>query len=109
MNSRAKHHDPLAEIRQRARTEPEFSRRLHSDPHAVIEQYMGQTDSEVEIRVVQDTPDTLYLHLPSPPPEGEITDQDLTYAQGGTTTLCSALIVTVISAISVSAHQTTEP
>lgn len=95
----------FVELQRRARTEPAFLKQLQNDPHAVLAEYVGPIDREIEIRVVQDTDETKYLHIASPPPQGEVNDQDLLQVQGGTTPICIAGgVITALSLVSVSAQ-----
>ncbi|MEX0348585.1 MAG: hypothetical protein AB3N15_04100 [Paracoccaceae bacterium] len=97
----------MAQIQDRAQSDPAFRTQLQRDPHKALEEYFGPIDSDIEIRVVQDTEQTKYLHVPPPPPQGEISDYDLVTAQGGTTPLCASIIVSIISMYSVSVGATT--
>jgi hypothetical protein len=82
-------------------TDEAFRARLESDPKAVLKEMGGRVPDDVQIKVVRDTDRVKYLHIPSPPPEGEISDADLEKAQGGTTGLCVLTITVVVSAITV--------
>ena len=79
-------------------TDAAFRARLESNPKAVLKEMGGQVPDDLEIKVVRDTDRVKYLHIPSPPPEGEISDADLEQAQGGTTPACIsvATLVTLI-------------
>ncbi|WP_372573907.1 hypothetical protein [Ruegeria jejuensis] len=93
----------LAELHHRARTDTDFQTQLQKDPHAVLEEYFGPIDRNIEIRVVQDTDRVKHLHVKAPPPQNEISDQDLLQAQGGTSPVCIVGgIITALSAVSVS-------
>ncbi|MDP5216238.1 hypothetical protein Q5Y75_03330 [Ruegeria sp. 2205SS24-7] len=91
----------MAQIQDRAQNDPAFRTQLQRDPHKALEEYFGPIDSDIEIRVVQDTEQTKYLHVPPPPPQGEISDYDLVNAQGGTTRICTISLVSMYSAITV--------
>jgi hypothetical protein len=82
-------------------TDEAFRARLESDPKAVLKEMGGQVPDDLEIKVVRDTDRVKYLHIPSPPSEGEISDADLEKAQGGTTPLCVAVttLVTMITSL----------
>ena len=65
-----------------------FRQRLLEDPKGTIEQELGTpVPAEVQIRVVEETPDTIYLVLPpgtSPVGRGgEISDRELESVAGG--------------------------
>ena len=77
-------------------TDEAFRARLESDPKAVLKEMGGQVPDNVQIKVVRDSDRVKYLHIPSPPPEGEISDADLEQAQGGTTPGCITLLVSGI-------------
>ena len=61
---------------------------MESDPKAALAEIGGEVPDGVEVRVARDTDAVKYLHIPSPPPQGEISDADLVGAQGGSTPLC---------------------
>jgi Nitrile hydratase, alpha chain len=72
---------------QRSLQDDAFRQRLLEDPKGTIEQEFGRpVPAEVQIRVVEETPETLYLVLPSTSPVGgggEISDRDLESVAGG--------------------------
>ena len=81
-------------------TDAAFRARLESDPKAVLKEMGGQVPDDIQIKVVHDSDRVKYLHIPSPPPEGEVSDADLEKAQGGKTTpVCISFAVTVVSAV----------
>ena len=83
-------------------TDEAFRARLESDPKAVLKEMGGQVPDDVQIKVVRDTDRVKYLHIPSPPPEGEISDADLEKAQGGTTVVCLAsIVVTTVATVAI--------
>jgi hypothetical protein len=66
----------------------DFRQRLIEDPKGTVEQELGTRLREgVEVRVVEETADTIYLVLPSASPlggeEGDLSDQDLGAVAGG--------------------------
>jgi Nitrile hydratase, alpha chain len=71
----------------RSMEDEEFRRRLLDDPKAAVEQELGGRLPEgVEVRVVEESPQTIYLVLPSASALGEggdITDKDLEEEAGG--------------------------
>ena len=75
-------------------TDEAFRARLQSDPKAVLKEMGDEIPDDVQVKVVHDTDTVKYLHIPSPPPEGEISDADLENAQGGTV---SWLVVSFVS------------
>jgi hypothetical protein len=73
---------------ERSLEDDAFRQRLLEDPKAAIEQELGTPlPAEVQIRAVEETPDTIYLVLPpatSPTGRGgEISDQELESVAGG--------------------------
>jgi Nitrile hydratase, alpha chain len=72
---------------ERSLQDDAFRQRLLADPKAAVEEELGiQLPAEVQVRVVEETADTIYLALPSASPTdegGEISDQDLGAVAGG--------------------------
>lgn len=67
--------------------DPAFRERLVADPHGAVQDELGvPLPSEVRVTVLQETPDTLYLVLPSTsetPPGRELSDAELGAVAGG--------------------------
>ncbi|MDP5218116.1 hypothetical protein Q5Y75_12875 [Ruegeria sp. 2205SS24-7] len=91
--------DKLAALYGRAWNDKDFSARLESDATSAIKEVLGKLPEGVTFKVVRDTADTKYLHIPAAPVQGEVSDLDLLDVQGGTTLGCISAIslVTVIS------------
>ena len=73
-------------IERSLRDEP-FRQRLLDDPKGAIEQELGtQLRESIEVRVVEESADTIYLVLPSASPlggeGGELSDRDLEAVAG---------------------------
>jgi hypothetical protein len=73
---------------ERSLQEESFRQRLLDDPKGTIEQELGTRVTEgFEVRVVEETQDTIYLVLPSASPlvgeDGEISDEALESVAGG--------------------------
>ena len=72
---------------QRSLEDEDFRQRLLDDPKGTVEQELGTRLPEgVEVRAVQESPQTIYLVLPSTSPiggGGEISDEDLEAVAGG--------------------------
>ncbi len=72
---------------QRSMEDEEFRQRLLEDPRAVVEQELGtQLPEGVEVRVVEESAQSIYLVLPSASvvgEGGEISDRDLEAVAGG--------------------------
>jgi hypothetical protein len=71
---------------QRSLEDEAFRQRLLDDPRAAIEQELGtQLPESIEVRVVEESADTIYLVLPSASPigqGGELSDQELDAVAG---------------------------
>jgi hypothetical protein len=79
--------DMEADIIARALKDEGFARQLRADPKAVIEREVGKLPEGIEIKVVEETPDTLYLVLPAHPSPGrQLSDEELERVAGGNTT-----------------------
>jgi hypothetical protein len=72
---------------QRSLEDEAFRQRLLAEPKAAIEQELGtQLPESIEVRVVEETADTIYLVLPSRSADaqgGELSDQELDAVAGG--------------------------
>ena len=86
MASRA---DVEARLIAKAQGDEAFAAELKRDPNEVVRRELkamgagsGLPDN-VEVRVVEETPTTLYLVLPARPPAGDLSDADLELASGG--------------------------
>ena len=84
---------------QRSLEDDSFRQRLLDDPKAVVEQELGSPLPEgVEVRVVEESADTIYLVLPSASPLGggvELSDQELEAVAGGWDAETAGLTCTV--------------
>ncbi len=76
---------------QRSMEDDSFRQRLLDDPKATVEQELEtQLPEDVEVSVVEESADTIYLVLPSTSPivEGEeLSDRELEEVAGGGTTV----------------------
>jgi nitrile hydratase alpha subunit len=72
---------------ERSLQDDDFRQRLLADPKAAVEQELGTPLPEgVQIQAVEETPDTIYLVLPSSPAGAEgggLSDRDLESVAGG--------------------------
>ena len=72
---------------QRSMEDVDFRQRLLEDPKGTVEQELGtQLPEDVQVRAVEETPDTIYLVLPDKSPlgqGGELSDQELEALAGG--------------------------
>lgn len=98
----------LEDLYARAWNDAEFAERLKSDPDTALSEYLGCVPENVSIRVVQDTADTRYVCIPSPPTECEVSESDLLDMQGGTSPICFGAAVSVFMTVVISVGATTE-
>jgi hypothetical protein len=73
---------------QRSLEDESFRQKLLDDPRGTVEQGLGtQLPEGIEVRVVEESAQSIYLVLPSASPlggeEGELSDQDLEAVAGG--------------------------
>ena len=73
---------------ERGLEDESFRQRLLEEPRAALEEELGaRLPAEIQIRVVEETQDTIYLVLPSASPGlgegGELSDQQLEAVAGG--------------------------
>ena len=61
----------------------DFKARLMADPVGALAAEGIETPAGVELRIVENTPNVVNLVLPSPPREGELTDEALGGVAGG--------------------------
>ena len=80
-------------------TDDDLSAPLESDPKAVLAEMGAELPDEVEVRFVSDSDKVKYVHIPTPPPEGEVSDEDLVNSQGGTTLLCASIVVSQLASL----------
>jgi hypothetical protein len=80
---------------ERSLEDEEFRRRLLDDPKGAVEQEIGtRLPQEIKLRVVEESPDTIYLVLPRSLPLGgegeELSDPELEAVAGGVDTMSDA-------------------
>ena len=67
----SRHAEIERKLIQRSLEDEEFRRRLLDDPKGAVEQEIGtRLPQEIKIRVVEESPDTIYLVLPRSSPLG---------------------------------------
>ncbi|MDP5217382.1 hypothetical protein Q5Y75_09160 [Ruegeria sp. 2205SS24-7] len=94
-NSNQAKSEKLAALYERVQQDEAFRKLLKADPKSAVEPYMGKLPDGVELKVVQNTGDTKYLHVPSAPNQREVSDGDLLGAQGGTGGFCAITVLTL--------------
>ena len=74
-----------AKVVAKAWSDEAFKARLLADPYAALNEAGVEVPAGVtaKVKVVENTSDTVHLVLPPPPPEGELTDEDLDKVAGG--------------------------
>ena len=71
-----------AKIVARSWSDADFKAKLLSDPHNALAEYGIMVPAGTTMRVVEDTQEMRHLVLP-PPPEGELSEEDLNEVAGG--------------------------
>ena len=74
---------------QRYHADPNYRRQVETDPVAAFREQRVELPSDIAIRVLANTDDTLYMVLP-PDPNMDLGDEMLTAIAGGGHTLASA-------------------
>ena len=73
----------VADFADRCRNDPEYRAKVHADPVAAIAEYgVAVPDSVRDVRVVENTGDTVYYVFPADP-NGAMSDDDLNWVAGG--------------------------
>ncbi|WP_372574598.1 hypothetical protein [Ruegeria jejuensis] len=80
---------------QRVWRDEAFARALEANPRAALAESGYALSADVDIRVVRDTRNVKYLHIPVAPAEGEVTEADLMGVQGGTSPFCVTAVATL--------------
>ena len=75
--------DMEADIIARALKDEGFARELRADPRAAIGREVGKLPEGIEVKLVEETPDTLYLVLPARlSPGRQLSDAELDQVAG---------------------------
>jgi hypothetical protein len=78
------------QLLSRAERDPEFRERLTEDPNSAIAEELGvEVPENVKVRVVQEGPDEAILVLPRHLEPGQLRDEELAAAAGGTGSYCA--------------------
>src|SRR5581483_4812105 len=78
--SRGQLHDLLARF---AVENPKYRQALIDNPKMVLEKQLGHPMSNITVKSVVETPDTMYVVVPYVAQEGELSDADLEKVAGG--------------------------
>ncbi len=75
----------LDKIVEQAESNPDYYHQLMKDPRNLMSRQLGTAiPSNVNVKVIEETPDTYYIVLPYKPKEGaELSDSDLEKVAGG--------------------------
>jgi len=71
------------QIVAKAWADDSFKKRLMSNPTAVLKEYGLEVDSGIQVKVIEDTETMRHITLPPKPPEGELSEEQLSMAAGG--------------------------
>ncbi|WP_372571993.1 nitrile hydratase subunit alpha [Ruegeria jejuensis] len=94
-NTEAQKNKNGMELLNKLQADPGFVGFCESNPKEALQEFGIDVPNGVELKVVKDTDDVKYLHIPQAPAEGEIGDSDLMNAQGGTTMGCFSAVVSI--------------
>jgi hypothetical protein len=82
--------NPLARLFAACWKDEALKARLMSDPKAVLAEYDMAVPDGIEVKVVENADDCVYITLPAPPSGGgDLSDDDLSNAAGGGELPCS--------------------
>lgn len=89
----------LADTANECRGNPELRTELDADPRAFFADRGVNVPAGMEVRVADNTADTIHLIMP-PNPNDAISDETLTNVSGGTATVEASSAATLISCVS---------
>jgi hypothetical protein len=69
------HRKKMGKVIAKAWTDPEYKKKLHSDPHAALAEAGITVPKSQKIRVLEDSADTVHVVVPARP--ASVTDQQL--------------------------------
>jgi hypothetical protein len=84
----------LNEWTERAARDPQFRQELQRDPKGVVERELGvQLPANMQISVLEESPDQMYLLLPQRQAEvGALSDEQLESVAGGWSATCNTML-----------------
>ena len=90
-----------AELASKAWRDPDFMEELRTNPKAVIaKEYGVQLPDALELKVIEETPNTLYLRIPPNPSELELSDEQLEMVAGGEVVVSATIgIIGIITGV----------
>ena len=94
-----RYEDTLAQAANECRGDPGLRTELDADPRAFFTARGVNVPDGVEVRVADDTADTVHLIMP-PNPNDAVSDDTLTQVAGGTGTVAASSAATLISCVS---------
>ena len=77
--------DQFNRIIEKAWADPAFKRRLMSDPKGVAKEFGFSVPPHVELRVVENTENIVYVVVPAKPSAKPLSDEELGQVSGGVT------------------------
>jgi hypothetical protein len=73
----------FSEIISKCWLDTAFKQRFLTDPKAVLAEFEIELPAGLNVKVVENTDDTIYLTIPPKPVRGELSDSDLEGVSGG--------------------------
>jgi len=77
------HKEWAEQIITKALEDAAFKAELLSDPKAAVEKVLGKSLGAINLKVVQETANTIYLVLPLHTGSSELSDEELDFVAGG--------------------------
>jgi hypothetical protein len=85
-----------------------FMAELRTNPKAVIHKEYGvQIPDNVELKVVEETPNTLYIRIPNNPSNLELSDEQLEMVAGGEVVVATAVLSAVFASAAITVSSVT--
>lgn len=83
------------EILNRAWADNEFMTQLENEPKRALKTIGATIPDNVNVKVVRDSGNVRYIHIPRAPTENELNDAELLNANAGTAFFCASIVVTL--------------